>query len=92
MPYLTDPDNLASLFGDDAKSYRTDQLRSWLYTSPVLTTAEMGNLPQEWREDHQNDLWPFAVEADLTADKGTTKKWLFRTPDGSAIEAVLMGY
>lgn len=92
MPYLTDPDHLISLFGDDAKPYRADQLRSWLYTSPVLTTAEMGNLPLEWRTTHEGDLWPFAVEADLTADKGTTKKWLFRTPDGSAIESVLMGY
>lgn len=92
MPYLTDPDNLASLFDAGAASYRTDQLRSWLYSTPVLTTAEMVNLPQEWRDEHSEALWPFAVEADLTADEGTTKKWLFRTPDGSAIESVLMGY
>ena len=92
MPYLTDPDNLASLFDDSAASYRTDQLRSWLYTTPVLTTSEMVNLPQTWRDEHSETLWPFTVEADLTADEGTTKKWLFRTPDGSAIESVLMGY
>ncbi len=92
MPYLTEPENLASLFTDDDPAYRSDQLRSWLYEKPVLTTAEMKNLPIEWRESHADSLWPFEVEADLTADNGTTKKWLFRTRDGSAIEAVLMGY
>lgn len=92
MPYLTEPENLAKLFGDDDPAYRSDQLRAWLYETPVLTTAEMKNLPAEWRESYAESLWPFQVEADLTADNDTTKKWLFRTPDGSAIEAVLMGY
>ena len=37
-------------------------------------------------------LWPFTVEVEQSADQGRTRKWLFRAPDGAAIEAVLMGY
>lgn len=92
VPYLTDPDRLAEVLPDDAPAYRASQLRAWLYEHPVLTAAAMTNLPLEVREELEGRLWPFEVEAELTADRGTTKKWLFRTPDGVAIESVLMGY
>lgn len=91
MPYLTEPESLAELMPDEP-SYRVDQLRDWLYRKPVLDTAGMSNLPSSVRESLAERLWPFAVERDLTADDGTTKKWLFRAPDGAAYEAVLMGY
>ena len=91
MPYLTDPRDLGSLIGDEP-SYRADQLHDWLYRTPVLTTAEMTNLPPSLRESLADRLWPFAVEAEQSADDGTTRKWLFRAHDGMAIEAVLMGY
>ena len=90
-PYLIDPDVLGSLFPDEP-SFRADQLREWLYHSPVLTADEMTNLPASARESIGEALWPFDVEVDQSADNGRTRKWLFRAPDGAAIEAVLMGY
>ena len=89
--YLTDPDYLESLFPGEPP-YRADQLREWLYEHPVLTVAEMTNLPRSLREDLAKRLWPFETEVDQSADAGATRKWLFRTSDGAAIETVLMGY
>jgi 23S rRNA (adenine2503-C2)-methyltransferase len=90
LPYLHDPDDLASLIGD-GPSYRVAQLRGWLYETPVLGADEMTNLPKDLRE-RLEPLWPFEVEMEQSADGGATRKWLFRAPDGAAFEAVLMGY
>lgn len=89
MPYLTDPAELTGVWPDEP-DYRADQLRSWLYDTPVLTAAEMTNIPGPLRE--QLSLWPFEVETEQVADSGRTVKWLMRAPDGASIEAVLMGY
>jgi len=89
--YLTDPENLGEAL-DDEPAYRADQLREWLYSTPVLTVDEMTNLPQALRETIRDDLWPFTVDVMQTADRGRTIKWLFRCTDGSPIESVLMGY
>ena len=87
--YLIAPEELAEhLRGQPA--YRADQLRDWLYKTPVLGADDMTNLPGEIRSNLV--LWPFEVEVEQTADGGTTRKWLFRAADGAAIEAVLMGY
>ena len=91
VPYLTDPDDLASLLTDEPR-FRSDQLRRWLYETPVLDASEMTNLPGQVWERLGATLWPFAVEIEQSADGGTTRKWLFRTPEGNSIEAVLMGY
>jgi 23S rRNA (adenine2503-C2)-methyltransferase len=91
MPYLHTPEDLGELVGD-APSYRVDQLRDWLYRTPVLQAQDMTNLPGGLRETIGNSLWPFSVEIEQSSDAGTTRKWLFRAPDGAAIEAVLMGY
>jgi 23S rRNA (adenine2503-C2)-methyltransferase len=87
--YLTDPENLTSVWPDEP-AYRADQLRSWLYETPVLTAEEMTNIPGELRGGLE--LWPFEVETEQVADSGRTVKWLMRAPDGASIEAVLMGY
>lgn len=91
MLYLTPPEELGTLL-EGEPSFRADQLREWLYVNPVLDPAEMTNLPAELRERLAGRLWPFEVEMTQQADGGTTAKWLFRAPDGVAIEAVLMGY
>ena len=91
MPYLHAPEDLGELL-DGEPSYRVDQLRQWLYNSPVLDARDMTNLPAEARDRFAETLWPFTVEMEQSADSGTTRKWLFRAPDGAAIEAVLMGY
>ena len=91
MPYLHAPEALDELIGE-GPSYRADQLRDWLYRTPVLDTSDMTNLPSELRDRLQHTLWPFDLEVEQSADRGTTRKWLFRARDGAAIEAVLMGY
>ena len=91
MPYLHAPEELGDLL-EGEPSYRADQLRDWLYRTPVLDASDMTNLPLVFRERIADRLWPFEVEVEQSADAGTTRKWLFRAPDGAAIEAVLMGY
>jgi len=90
-PYLVEPERLADLLPGQP-GYRVEQFRSWLYERPVTRTDGMVNLPHELRERFAEDLWPFRVEAEQEADGRRTRKWLFRLPDGPAIEAVLMGY
>lgn len=90
-PYSVPPEDLGSLSGAEPE-FRASQLHEWLYSHPVLNADDMTNLPTSMREAIGNDLWPFSVEVDQSADNGKTRKWLFRTPDGAAIEAVLMGY
>ena len=91
MPYLRAPEDLGDLLNDQP-AYRVDQLRDWLYRTPVLHAMDMTNLPTEVRDSIETSLWPFDVEMEQSSDNGTTRKWLFRAPDGAAIEAVLMGY
>lgn len=90
-PYLPSPEEMGSLLGGEP-SYRASQLCDWLYRSPVMTTDEMTNLPLSLRESIGGNLWPFDVESDQSADDDRTRKWLFRAPDGAAIETVLMAY
>lgn len=89
--YLEAPEALDAVTAGEPP-YRARQLREWLYDHPVLTADEMTNLPAEMRSGIADRVWPFALEVEQTADGGATRKWLFRTPDGAAIEAVLMGY
>ena len=91
MPYLIEPEQIETLLQDEP-AYRADQLREWLYRHPVLTAENMTNLPSGLRGELADRLWPFELEVGQSADAGTTQKWLFRTPDGAAIETVLMGY
>jgi len=87
---MTAPEDLATLFPGEPR-FRADQLRRWLYETPVLDASDMTNLPQNIR-DRLGSLWPFALEEQQVSGDGRTVKWLFRAPDGAAIEAVLMGY
>jgi 23S rRNA (adenine2503-C2)-methyltransferase len=89
--YVTPPGDLGTLFPDEP-AYRTDQLVEWLYRHPVLSAEAMTNLPKAMRETISANHWPFTLDIEQSADKGLTKKWLFRCNDGSPIETVLMGY
>ncbi|MDP3985074.1 MAG: 23S rRNA (adenine(2503)-C(2))-methyltransferase RlmN, partial [Acidimicrobiia bacterium] len=91
MPYLHAPEELGELL-EGEPSYRIGQLHEWLYHHPVLEASSMTNLPGPLKERLTPRLWPFAVEVERSADGGRTRKWLFRTPDGAALETVLMGY
>ncbi len=90
-PYLLAPEELHTFFQGEPP-FRSRQLSDWLYKTPVLTSAGMSNLPLVVRERMADDLYPFSVEVEQSADGGRTRKWLFRTDDGNSIEAVLMGY
>lgn len=76
----------------DGPAFRADQLRDWLYRTPVKHSAAMTNLPLDLRERLGDHLWPFTMEEEQVADDGMTKKTLLRLTDGPAIETVLMGY
>jgi 23S rRNA (adenine2503-C2)-methyltransferase len=91
VPYLVAPEALDGFVAGEP-GYRADQLREWLYRHPVLSADQMTNLPAAVRARLGDRVWPFTVEIEQTADRGATRKWLFRTPDGSGIEAVVMGY
>ena len=78
--------------GAGEPAFRGRQLREWLYSNPVLHTRDMTNLPIGLRRALADRLWPFEVEQHQVADRRATYKWLFRMPDGAAIEAVAMGY
>lgn len=90
-PYLTAPEELETLLAGEP-GYRAAQLREWLYQHPVLDPSAMTNLPSEIRDSLGPTHWPFEVEVEQSSDGGRTRKWLFRAPDGAAIEAVVMGY
>jgi 23S rRNA (adenine2503-C2)-methyltransferase len=91
VPYLTAPEDLDGLLPGEP-TFRAEQLRKWLYETPVLETDAMTNLPRSVRERLGPSPWPFRQEIAQTADDAKTRKWLFRTPDGASIETVLMGY
>ncbi len=91
MPYLIAPEDLNSYL-EGEPSYRSDQLRHWLYRTPVLDVDDMTNIPAGVRSKIGESLWPFRVEMEQSSDGSRTRKWLFRAPDGAAIESVLMGY
>lgn len=91
MLYDTPPEELDRQLPGQP-SYRSDQVRRWLYHDFVLDADEMTNLPTALRAQLADRLWPFQVEATQEGDAGRTRKWLFRAPDGASIEAVLMGY
>ena len=91
MPYLKAPEELVELLKGEPP-YRVDQLRHWLYKTPVLHAQDMTNLPGEFRDRFAETLWPFTVEMERSSTDGLTRKWLFRAGGGAAIEAVLMGH
>jgi 23S rRNA (adenine2503-C2)-methyltransferase len=94
--YLTPPehldDALAGVLGEDAPGYRVTQVREWLYDHPTVTVDEWTNLPTSLRDELRDQQWPFNLEVEQRADGDTTRKWLFRAPDGISIESVLMAY
>ena len=90
-PYLPPPEELSTLLPGEP-AFRAEQLRRWLYRTPVLEAGAMTNLPEPVRSVLGGDLYPFSVEVAQSADKGRTRKWLFRSPTGASVESVLMGY
>ena len=61
-PYLPAPEDL-DRFAPDGISYRSDQLRDWLYRTPVLSAAAMTNLPGAMRADLADRAVPLDSES-----------------------------
>ncbi|MDW8396902.1 MAG: 23S rRNA (adenine(2503)-C(2))-methyltransferase RlmN [Anaerolineae bacterium] len=75
-------------------AFRVKQIWRWLYQRFIADVDEMTDLPRELRarlKEHFviGRLQPVAVQR--SRDRWT-RKWLFRLPDGSEVEAVLMEY
>jgi 23S rRNA (adenine2503-C2)-methyltransferase len=88
-------DQLTTLVTDLGQpSYRAGQIWQWLYQRLAPDYATMSNLPTAFREDLAKIL-PFPnpkVIAHQYSSDELTEKILFRLPDGTAIETVLMRY
>ena len=75
------------------KPYRAEQIFKWIFQENVSTFDEMTNLSLELREKLKEnfDLHVFNILQKQESKDGT-KKYLFDTLDGNAIESVLMEY
>ena len=75
------------------KKFRAEQIFKWLYVEKVKSFDEMTNLSLELREKlkGQYTICNFGIIKKQESKDGT-KKYLFDTLDGNAIETVLMQY
>ncbi|HVX88429.1 MAG TPA: 23S rRNA (adenine(2503)-C(2))-methyltransferase RlmN [Gemmatimonadales bacterium] len=71
--------------------YRVDQIFPRLWQQPVANWQEVSNLPKDVRQALEEDhpLPRLALDVQQTSQDGT-KKFLWRLPDGEAIESVLI--
>jgi 23S rRNA (adenine2503-C2)-methyltransferase len=74
--------------------YRADQLSRHYFGRLTDSPDEMTDLPADLRETLIRELLPqlLTVTRELTCDQGMTRKTLWRAPDGSQLESVLMRY
>ncbi|HMD46727.1 MAG TPA: 23S rRNA (adenine(2503)-C(2))-methyltransferase RlmN, partial [Acidimicrobiales bacterium] len=90
-PYDLDRDQLAALLADEPP-YRVGQVWDALHRQ-CRRPAEMTDLPVALRTRLEAALPPALHEVSrVTADRGTTLKWVWALHDGSRIESVLMEY
>ena len=75
-------------------AYRAKQLSTHYFTRLVEDPTQMTDLPAATRERLVDDLLPDLLTPvrTLEADKGTTRKTLWRLFDGALVESVLMRY
>ena len=74
-------------------AYRGSQLFSWLHKKKIKDLDEALNLPKSFRDAlrQQYALSVLEVHA-LQLSRDGTRKYLFRLPDGEAVESVFMPY
>ncbi|WP_262848960.1 23S rRNA (adenine(2503)-C(2))-methyltransferase RlmN [Mumia quercus] len=74
--------------------YRAKQLSTHYFTRLVSDPAEMTDLPAGIREQLVEGMLPTLISPvrTLEADRGTTRKTLWRLFDGALVESVLMRY
>src|SRR6185436_4281984 len=71
--------------------YRADQVARWLYQKRALSFEKMTDLPAALRTQ-LSEAFSFVRLENLRVlgSKDTTRKFLFRLPDGALIESVLI--
>ena len=76
------------------KSFRATQVYEWLHKKNVADLNEMSNVPAAYKEKLllKYDLYSMVPIKVLEDEEDGTKKFLFKTIDGNAIESVLMKY
>ena len=76
------------------KSFRATQVYEWLHKKNVADLNEMSNVPAAFKEKLllKYDLYSMVPIKVLEDSEDGTKKFLFKTIDGNAIESVLMKY
>ena len=72
-------------------AYRAGQVLDWIYKRRVLDWDDMSNLPAPLRDALKQEFPATHLEKIReTGSKDTTRKFLFRLPDGQMIETVLI--
>lgn len=72
-------------------AYRAGQVLDWIYKRRVRDWDDMSNLPASLREALKQEFPAARLEKIReTGSKDTTRKFLFRLPDGQMIESVLI--
>ncbi len=76
------------------RGFRADQLARHYFGRLTDDPAQMTDLPAAVREELAAGLLPplLTAERELTCDQGMTRKTLWRAPDSSTLESVLMRY
>ena len=75
----------------DQPEYRVAQLLEWLYVHRVTDWEAMSNLPKILREQLRNNYTLHSLElVRKQGSRDTTQKFLWRLPDHSLIESVLI--
>lgn len=89
--YGIHPDKLKGFIGEYFPSYRARQLLKWVYTKYVFDTAQMTDLPADFKDFIQNgfDLGIPVIEKKLESSDGSVK-FRLALDDGARIEMVLM--
>jgi 23S rRNA (adenine2503-C2)-methyltransferase len=91
---LTPGERAEVLAGLGLPAYRARQLSRHYFTRLVDDPAHMTDLPAAERDRLVGELLPPLLEpvTTRTADRGTTRKTLWRLFDGALVESVLMRY
>jgi 23S rRNA (adenine2503-C2)-methyltransferase len=90
------PAELRARVGDFMKdrkqpAYRTEQVATWVYGGEACGVAEMTNLPNELRDEMEEEFVLAELEpAQVSRSSDGTAKHLWRLPDGELIESVLI--
>ena len=81
----------AYLAAQNQRPYRANQIADWIYQKRVNSFDEMTDLPHDLRHRLAEDFAIGGIETvRILGSDDTTRKFLFRLPDGNLIESVLI--